>query len=172
MTILFWILTAALTAIDRATKAIAEANISEGERISVLSLGDTDILAFSLHKNTGAAFSSFTGQTAALAAVTAIAMVLMTVYFHRIKHKHSFMTISFAMVVGGGIGNLYDRVFQGYVTDFINMFPFNFIFNFADICVVIGGIFLCIYYIFIDEKYMKRFEEAPENASSSGGDDD
>ena len=73
------------------------------------------------------------------------------------------MTVSYAMIVGGGIGNLIDRVFQGYVTDFIRLFPFDFIFNFADICVVIGAILLMIYYIFIDEKYMKK--AAPENDS-------
>ncbi len=164
MIILFWVLVVAFTVIDRVTKYIAEGNIAENELIRVISAGETDILSFSLHKNTGAAFSSFTGQTVALAAVTAVAMVLMTVYFHRIKHKHLLMTISFAMVIGGGIGNFIDRVFQGYVTDFIRLFPFTFIFNFADICVVIGAILLILYYIFIDEKYMSRFETAEDKA--------
>lgn len=157
MIILFWILSAAFVVIDRLTKAAAEANIGETDLIRVLTAGDTDILAFSLHKNTGAAFSSFTGKTVALAIVTSIALVLITIYFHRQKHKHPLMTVSYAMIVGGGIGNLYDRVFQGYVTDFIRLFPFNFIFNFADICVVIGAILLIAYYLFIDEKYLKKF---------------
>ncbi|MGN0638420.1 MAG: signal peptidase II [Huintestinicola sp.] len=163
MIILFWILTAAFMVIDRLTKAAAEANIGESDHIRVITAGDTDILAFSLHKNTGAAFSSFTGKTVALAAVTAIALVLITIYFHRQKHKHPLMTVSYAMIVGGGIGNLYDRIFQGYVTDFIRLFPFNFIFNFADICVVIGAILLIAYYLFIDEKYLKKF--APTQSS-------
>lgn len=162
MTVLFWIITVLSAVIDRVTKYIAEQNISEGELIRTLSLGDTDILSFSLHKNTGAAFSSFTGQTAVLAAVTAVAMVLITIYFHKQKHKHPLMTVSFAMIVGGGIGNLIDRVFQGYVTDFIRLFPFSFIFNFADICVVIGAILLIFYYTFIDEKYEKKLEEKAE----------
>lgn len=157
MVILFWILSAAFIVIDRLTKAAAEANIGESDLIRVITAGDTDILAFSLHKNTGAAFSSFTGKTVALAIVTAIALVLITIYFHRQKHKHPLMTVSYAMIVGGGIGNLYDRVFQGYVTDFIRLFPFNFIFNFADVCVVIGAILLIAYYLFLDEKYLKKF---------------
>ncbi|MCI7767305.1 MAG: signal peptidase II [Oscillospiraceae bacterium] len=163
MIILFWILSAAFVVIDRLTKAAAEANIEGSEIIRVLTAGETDILAFSLHKNTGAAFSSFTGKTAALAAVTAVGLVLITIYFHRQKHKHPLMTVSYAMIVGGGIGNLYDRIFQGYVTDFIRLFPFNFIFNFADICVVIGAILLIAYYLFVDEKYLKKF--APEDTS-------
>ena len=157
MIMIFWLLSAAFVVIDRLTKAAAEANIEGNEIIRVLTAGETDILAFSLHKNTGAAFSSFTGKTAALAAVTAVGLILITIYFHRQKHKHPLMTVPYAMIVGGGIGNLYDRIFQGYVTDFIRLFPFNFIFNFADICVVIGAILLIAYYLFIDEKYLKKF---------------
>lgn len=168
MIIAFWIMAVLFTIIDRATKYIAETNISEGELIRAVTLGDTDILSFSLHRNTGAAFSSFTGKTAALAAVTAVAMVLITVYFHRIKHKHPLMTVSYAMIIGGGIGNFIDRVFQGYVTDFIHLFPFHFIFNFADICVVIGAILLVFYYIFMDEKFCKRIETA-ESAGDENG---
>ncbi|MDE6591613.1 MAG: signal peptidase II [Oscillospiraceae bacterium] len=153
MTVLFWILTVILAAADQFTKGIAERYIPEGGRVCLLEMGERDILSFSLHQNTGAAFSSFSGKTAALSAVTAVAMAGLLIFFHRIKRKHPLMTVSFAMVVGGGIGNLIDRVGQGYVTDFIHLFPFNFIFNFADICVVIGGILLVIYYLFIDEKF-------------------
>ncbi|MCM1524710.1 MAG: signal peptidase II [Ruminococcus sp.] len=157
MIVFFWVLTAVLTAADRVTKYFAEANIAEGDIIRIVTAGETDILSFSMHRNTGAAFSSFTGKTAALAAVTAAAMLLITVYFHRIKHKHPLMTAAYAMVIGGGIGNFIDRVLRGYVTDFIMLFPFRFIFNFADICVVVGAILLVVYYIFMDERYNKRF---------------
>lgn len=166
MTVLFWILTVVLAAVDRITKMIAEGGLSDGKYVKALSAGDTDILAFSLHKNTGAAFSSFTGKTLALAAVTSVAMIGITVFFHRIKHKHPLMTVSFGMIIGGGIGNLYDRLIQRYVTDFIHLFPFNFIFNFADICVVIGGILLCVYYVFLDDRYQKKFAQAADDSSS------
>jgi len=156
--ILFWIVTALSAAIDRITKYIAENNISEGGLIRAVTLGDTDILSFSLHKNTGAAFSSFMGKTTALAIVTAVTMALIIVYFHRQKHKHPLMTVAFGLIVGGGLGNLIDRVFQGYVTDFIMLFPFSFIFNFADICVVFGAALFIVYYLFVDGKYMKRLE--------------
>ena len=104
MIILFWMITVLSVVIDRITKYIAESGISEGQLIRAITLGDTDILAFSLHKNTGAAFSSFTGKTMALA-----------------------------------------------------------IFNYADICVVFGAILLIVYYLFIEGKYMKRFEEEKSN---------
>lgn len=158
MIVLFWILAVVFTVIDRVTKVIAEENMVAGEIVRVISAGDRDILSFSLHQNTGAAFSSFSGKTMALAAVTAVAMILITVYFHRQPRKHILMTVSYAMIIGGGVGNFIDRVSQGYVTDFIRLFPFTFIFNFADICVVIGAVFLIFYYLFLDEKYNKKFD--------------
>ena len=69
MIILFWMITVLSVVIDRITKYIAESGISEGQLRRAITLGDTDILAFSMHKNTGAAFSSFTGKTMALAMV-------------------------------------------------------------------------------------------------------
>lgn len=167
MIVLFWVLVIAFTVIDRVTKSIAEGSITGGEIVRVITAGDTDILAFSLHKNTGAAFSSFTGKTIALAVVTAVVMIGIIVYFHRMKQRHPFMTVSLAMIIGGGIGNLIDRVFQGYVTDFIRLFPFNFIFNFADICIVIGAILLMIYYLFLDDNGSEGKAEKPQN---NGGD--
>lgn len=165
MTVLFWILTVVLAAADQFTKGIAMEHIPE-EGVCWIKAGEREILSFALHRNTGAAFSSFSGKTAALAAVTALAMAGLIVYFHRIRKKHPLMTASFSMVVGGGIGNLIDRVAKGYVTDFIKLFPFNFIFNFADICVVIGGILLVIYYLFIDDK----FHAAPDGLGDSAKD--
>ncbi|MGN0641663.1 MAG: signal peptidase II [Huintestinicola sp.] len=170
MIILFWALVVVLTAIDAVTKFIAVQNISEGEIIRVITLGDTDILSFSMHHNTGAAFSSFLGQTGMLMLVTVAAMGAMTVFFHLEKHKHPLMTVSLAMVVGGGAGNLIDRARLSYVVDFIRLWPFDFIFNFADICVVIGAILLAVYYLFMDDKYKKQFLAAessqPEGESA------
>lgn len=163
MTVLFWILTVVLAAADQVTKTAAESFVP-AEGVTLIRAGERDILSFALHRNTGAAFSSFTGRTAALAAVTAAAMVGLVIYFHRLHKKHPLMTVSFAMVVGGGVGNLIDRIAKGYVTDFIKLFPFNFIFNFADICVVIGGILLVFYYVFMDDKFLARTNEG-DNAS-------
>lgn len=167
MIILFWICVAALAVIDRLTKSLAVNAISEGEIIHLLAFGDTDILSFTMHRNTGAAFSSFTGKTGMLIAVTIIAIAAMVVYFHKEKHKHLLMTLSFALVVGGGIGNLIDRCTQMYVVDFICLFPFTFVFNAADVFVVVGAVLLVAYYLFFDEKYKKRF--AADNAALSDG---
>ncbi len=157
MIILFWLVALVAVILDRATKLLAVDTFEENITNTVLKAGDIDILSFTMHYNTGAAFSSFSGRTRMLIIVTIIAMIVMTIYFHFEKHKHPLMTICFAMVVGGGIGNLIDRTSQLYVVDFIKLYPFNFIFNVADVFVVIGAILLVIYYLFVDEKYKKRF---------------
>ena len=67
-----------------------------------------------------------------------------------------FLTAA-ALVISGGIGNLIDRLVLGYVIDYIKFEPINFpVFNFADICIVIGGILFCIYFIIIDEIKKKK----------------
>ncbi|MBQ5331407.1 MAG: signal peptidase II [Oscillospiraceae bacterium] len=150
MTILFWCLCLVLALIDRGTKAAAERLIEPGSVNEVIKIGDRRILWFTLHHNTGAAFSSFTGKTAMLSVVTVILLLIVAVYFHKNK-KRLPETIAMAMIFGGGLGNLFDRIVYGQVTDFINLFPFDFIFNFADICVVLGVIFLIIVYLFLDK---------------------
>ena len=56
--------------------------------------------------------------------------------------------------VAGGLGNLLDRIFRGFVVDYIYFVPINFpVFNFADICVVVGMILICIYIFFFEDKH-------------------
>ena len=151
-----------LAAADQGLKALAVSKLVEGQSVTVLSAGDTDILTFSLYKNTGAAFSSLQGKIPLLIIITVVLMALLVAGLVKYKLKAKFPLICMIMILGGGIGNLIDRALLGYVVDFIILFPFKFIFNFADICVVIGAILLLIYFIFFD----KQEDEKPaENVS-------
>lgn len=137
---------------DQFTKYLAVKYLEGGEAKHILSVGETDILTFSFYKNSGAAFSSFQGQTVILSVITIVLIIALIVYIYKTKTTKLFPVICTAMIVGGGIGNLIDRIRLKYVVDFIILFPFKFIFNFADICVVIGAILLAAYYIFSDKK--------------------
>ena len=167
MILLFWLCTAGFVAIDFVTKVLAKAYITPGTPVTVLELGERKILWFTLHYNTGAAFSSFTGKTIALSVVSVILLAVVAVYFYK-SPKSIFSTVVYAMIFGGGIGNLIDRIAYRQVTDFINLFPFNFIFNCADIFVVIGAILICIYYVFFDKdkKAAEKSASADETAVS------
>ena len=64
-----------------------------------------------------------------------------------------FFLVSAVMIMSGGIGNLIDRIRQGYVVDYLDVKLFNFaVFNFADICVVLGAVFALIFVFFVEPK--------------------
>ena len=98
--------------------------------------------------NYGAAWSSFSGQTAALAVVTVLLMAAVA---------YLLGVIAGVMILAGGVGNLIDRLFRGYVVDMFDLTLFSYpVFNFADCCVVVGAILGAVYYLFFYDKYDKR----------------
>lgn len=105
------------------------------------------ILEFSYLENTGAAFSSFMGMQGFLIALTVCVMVFLILKYLQIPQSQRFfpMRTAFILIVSGGIGNLIDRIINGYVIDFIYFVPINFPkFNIADCFVTVGMILLCI----------------------------
>jgi signal peptidase II len=107
------------------------------------------ILSLTYVENSGAAFGILQGQRWILVGFTALvlagaAVLLMT---GRIKNKGDRLFVS--LILGGGIGNLVDRMRQGYVVDYLDvnaLFPYP-MFNFADCCVVIGAILMAAWTI-------------------------
>ncbi len=103
-------------------------------------------------ENTGAAFSILQGKQTFLVLITAIAMTVMFVYLLKWSTQPGeiFAKIGFAMLIGGGIGNLIDRIRLGYVVDFFDARIINFaIFNTADSFVVVGVALYLITQIFV-----------------------
>lgn len=165
MVLIGLLLSAALVGIDQLTKWLVVQNMELHDSIFLIKFGDTQVLNLSYYLNDGSAFSMFEGQTAMLICVTSLmlgAMVCAMV----LKHvRRPWYILSFSLVIGGGVGNLIDRIFNdGNVIDFIDVRIINFaIFNFADICAVCGGILLCVLVI-IDEVRDVRKKKA-EKAS-------
>ena len=60
------------------------------------------------------------------------------------------------MIIGGGIGNLIDRVFLGYVIDYIQLSFFPPVCNFADYCITAGTILFVIYIFFVSDFFQKK----------------
>ena len=64
--------------------------------------------------------------------------------------KHTLSKLSLSLITAGALGNFVDRLFRGYVVDMIDVNFFNYpVFNFADICIVVGCVILCVYVLFI-----------------------
>ena len=164
MIIAFFAAVLIMTAVDQLTKLAAVQSLTQGAPVCLIRAGDTEILTFSLFHNTGAAFSSFEGRTFMLTAVTVIFLGAIVFYMIKYKPTSRLLTACLAMVAGGGLGNLIDRIRLSYVVDFIHLWPFNFIFNAADVFVVFGTIMLFVYFIFFDKSGSdKKNEETAVN---------
>jgi signal peptidase II len=101
--------------------------------------------------NPGMAFSLLSGKQLFLIAATSAALLLVAyALFFRSRGKY-LQQAALILVLGGGIGNLIDRVLNGEVVDYINLLFMRFaVFNFADICVCVG-VALWVLVIFLDE---------------------
>ncbi|ACL74990.1 signal peptidase II [Ruminiclostridium cellulolyticum] len=109
-------------------------------------------------ENDGAAFSILQGKTVFL--ILMVSVVSLAMLYYLIKEKNKFLRLSLSLILGGALGNLYDRIFSnGKVVDFLEFHFGSYVFptfNVADILVVVGTILLAIYILFLYK------EEKPE----------
>ena len=96
-------------------------------------------LNFTLVKNKGAAFSLFSNSTELLTITSILASLLLIIIIFKYTPKSYWNSIGIAYLLGGTIGNGIDRLFRGYVLDFLELLPIDFpIFNLADISINIA----------------------------------
>lgn len=143
---------------DQGTKEWARADLTVGQPQPVIE-GYWD---WELAMNDGAAFSSMRGSQVLLSLIALGALVVLGVMAHRTRPEQNLRRIALAVIAGGAIGNVIDRIRDGAVTDFVrwkaggHMWP---IFNVADAALVIGVILL-----FVDGFLERRRERAPRPA--------
>ena len=103
-----------------------------------------------------------------LSVVTAAVLVGITIFLFTRRVKSKFLIFSLALIIGGGFGNLIDRVFRRYVIDYLDFRLINFsVFNFADCCVVVGTIFVMIYILFFLDKKPEGEKGASDSADGN-----
>lgn len=102
-------------------------------------------------ENRGAAFSILQNQRWLFIVITVVISALLIYALFRYQHHEFFSYAASALIVGGGIGNLIDRVLHGYVVDYIHLSFFPAIFNFGDCCVTVGTVFLILHILFFTE---------------------
>lgn len=144
---LYTVMAAVLVLFDQYTKIAAKTALAEGGAIKIID----GVLDFVYVENRGAAFGIMQDTRWLLVALTFVVLGVLAFYIIKTKSRHPLMLASAAAVFAGGIGNLIDRIFVGYVTDFIHVLFIDFpCFNVADICVCVGGALLVVYLLFID----------------------
>lgn len=118
-------------------------------------------------ENRGAAFGILDGKGVFLIILTTIVLLALIVLLLLNKLRHPLLLTALALFLGGGFGNLIDRVFRHYVVDFLDFRLINFaVFNFADCCVVVGTILLFIYVLFFMDKKETVKEAAAEETQT------
>lgn len=162
---LYALLVLLLVGADQVVKYLVRTYIPWNESIPFL----PHIMDLTYVKNTGAAFSIFEEHTWILTLVSLVVSIVLCVALARKWiTRHPIGRVCLAMVLAGAVGNLIDRALFGFVTD---MFQTTFIqfavFNVADICVVVGGIAFCLYYLFFYEKLEGKEEDHDASGAAS-----
>ena len=155
--VLMAIFSAVVIAVDQIVKYLVVANIPLNTKITVVD----GFFSVAYVQNTGAAFSSFQGMQWLFALIFALFTVAVIWEFS--KKRWPFTTLErwyIVAIYAGGLGNMIDRIRQGYVVD---MFTFDFIkfpvFNVADVFITLGCLLLIIHVIFFNKAMWKEDEE-------------
>ena len=102
-------------------------------------------------ENRGVAFGMFSDMRWIFVALTSI-MLIAIIFFMFKKHPEgNLFYISAGLIIGGGIGNLIDRIFYGYVIDYLSLSFFSPVCNFADYCITAGTVVLIVYVLFFSD---------------------
>ncbi len=129
-----------------------------------------DVLHLTYVENTGAAFGMMKDQRWLFMIVSTVAIIALLIYLFKKKTQPKLENLAIAFIVGGGIGNMIDRVLLGYVVDMIDFRLINFaVFNVADSFVCVGAGLLMLYIILSGVKEYKE-EKARKLALAEGED--
>lgn len=145
-----------LTVIDQLTKYAAVMTVKvNGPKEFLFGL-----FQFRYVENTGAAFSSFSDNTAVLTVATVIILVGCLILLLSKKIQSKFMNVCLLLVIAGGLGNVIDRILNGFVVDFIEPLFIDFaVFNFADCCITVGALLMIAYQIYELVREQKKKSE-------------
>jgi len=132
--------------LDQYTKGLASSALEYGRPVQVFSWFN-----LTLQHNTGAAFSFLNDaggwQRYFFSLVAMVISVVLVVWLYRMPREQRLLALSLGLILGGALGNLWDRLVLGYVVDFISVhyeqhyFP---AFNVADSAISVGAVFMLL----------------------------
>ena len=169
---LAFFVTLGVVVLDQLTKLIVRLSMDVDERICFI----PHIMNFTYVENDGAAFGMLDDARWVFLVASTVTIVVIVWFLHKHGSRHPLLTTSLSFILGGGIGNMIDRLFvtnakgEYVVTDFLETAFMKFaVFNVADSFITVGAILLGVYVIFIEPKVEKRIKEA-EKASNDDED--
>ena len=132
--------------LDQLIKVLVVNNMKLHQEIEIIK----NFFSIYFVKNTGAAFSILGNQTLLLIVVSCLCLILIKEYIKKEKNITTLSMLSLGLIVGGTLGNLFDRIIYHAVIDYLafDIFKYSFpVFNLADIAITVGTFLLVIAYI-------------------------
>ena len=137
-----------LIGIDQFSKYLALKYLKGVSSIPIIN----DVFHLTYVENRGAAFGLFQNNQIIFVVVAMIACIVGLYYLYK-KDLNLLAKSSIILLISGAIGNMIDRVKLGFVVDYFDFrIVWEYVFNVADIFVVVGTILLCIYILFFEDK--------------------
>lgn len=162
MFVLIFIMVAVIL-VDQLTKQLVVHFLDLGESVDVV----PGVFRFTYIQNRGAAFGMLDEHRWIFMIISTVAIVALLIYLLKFAPQNNLFKIALALIIGGGIGNMIDRVFLGYVVDFLDFCAFpslwKWIFNIADTSVCVGAGLVMLYLIIDIVKEAKKEKESKEN---------
>ena len=145
-----------IIAIDQVTKYFAKSYLYPDKAKDFIK----GFIEFRYAENTGMAFSMFSGARWLFVVITTVVVIACIVYMFKKAQNNLWLYWTIGVLVSGAVGNLIDRIYLGYVIDFINPTFVNFaVFNIADCAVTLGAFSLVAYLVF--DMFKKDNKESP-----------
>ena len=152
----------ALVVVDQVTKLMAVHLLTAGQSVDVI----PGIVRITYVENEGAAFGMFSEHRWIFMVVSTVAILALIFYLWKFRPDSRFACMAISLIIAGGIGNMIDRIFLGYVVDFLDFCAFPeiwpWVFNFADACVCVGGGILVVWLIVSIVKEAKAEKQKKE----------
>ncbi len=129
--------------LDIMTKLVAELRLMPVDTIPLWE----GVFHLTYVENRGIAFGMFSGQRLTFILVTILVLALLSYVYSKTRERTNWMKWGVALVYGGAVGNLMERLAKGYVVDFLDFRLIHFpVFNVADIAVCVGAVCLMIHF--------------------------
>ncbi len=141
-----------LAAIDQIIKYFIVTDLKPVGTVNVLG----DVFKLTYVENRGVAFGMFSGMQWVFIVLTSLLLAAIIFYMFKKRPSGKFFYITVALIIGGGVGNLIDRVFLNYVVDYLSLSFFPPVCNFADYCITVGVVLLAVYLLFFADKDRKK----------------
>lgn len=132
-----------LIVIDQIIKAVISSTLGNtGNSVTIL----PNILELTYVENSGAAFGMFSGQILLIGVDILLIFFIIKIFLSKKYELIEGTRLGLSIILAGGIANLIDRIFRGYVIDYIDITKaFDYpVFNFADMCIVVGVILVIV----------------------------